>query len=152
MSPVDKLPQWAQTALRTGEFPGPQLVEGSIVHVDNMIKVEMERIKAKQHVSKTINWSGGFGSGNVGARASGAFGMTSPSSAPDSEDPSQWIANLATTAANGDDGGSEGGPVGASGETYRGGGRDDRHKEFTLVNPRNINILVFIGKALNSNP
>ena len=35
---------------------------------------------------------------------------------------------------------------------HRGGGRDDRNREFMLVTPSNINIPVFIGKAFNSNP
>ena len=45
-----------------------------------------------------------------------------------------------------------GDPTGDDARIHGGGGRDDRSREFTLVNPRNINIRVFIGKSLNVNP
>ena len=49
-------------------------------------------------------------------------------------------------------GGSDGEPEEGAGMVYGRGSRDDRSKEFTLVNPRNINIPVFTGKSLTTNP
>ena len=79
---ADKLPQWAHQALTTGQFPGPQLVDGKILDVTTMVKVEMERAKESQSTGKGTAWSGGVGSG-----AQGAFGMTSPSTVDGSEGP-----------------------------------------------------------------
>ena len=51
-----------------------------------------------------------------------------------------------------EDGGNGGDPTDSYGEIRGGGGRDDKRKEFALVNPRNINIRIFTGKTLNINP
>ena len=106
----------------------------------------MERVKESQSTGKGTAWSGGVGSG-----AQGAFGMTSPSTDVTADSPGKWIANLAASGAGGNGGGSEGDPPDGNGVGYGGGRRDDKSKEFTLVNPRNINIPTFTGKALNSN-
>lgn len=158
---VDKLPQWAHTAMQAGQLPGPQMVEGSIVDVIYMVEVEMERIKTNKITTTdpwhnyctltpaaTHNWSGGVGFGGAG----GVNGV-SPSTDSSVNSPGQWIAELAASGTNGDGGRGNGGdPTGSYGATHGGGSRDDKRKEFALVSPRNINIQIFTGNALNINP
>ena len=144
---VDKLPLWAHQALTTGQFPGPQLVDGKLIDVTTMVKVEMERVKDSYSIGKGIAWSGGVGSGAQGAR-----GMASPSTGATVEIPGQWIAQPAASGAGGNGGGSGGDPAGDIAVGYGGGRREDKGKEFTIVNPRNITIPIFTGKALNTNP
>ena len=79
--------------------------------------------------------------------------MTSPSTDATAESPGRWIAQLAAsgTGDNGG-GGSEGDPNDNNGVVYGGGRRDDKSREFTLVNPLNVNVPTSTGKALNTNP
>ena len=146
---VDNLSGWAEKALQIGQFPGPQLVDGRVVDVTNIVKVEMEKIKKKSEGGTTNN-----GNGAQGSRGTAGFGMPSPSTDGSHESPGNWIANLAASGGDDGDGGDDNGP-----DNYeiaqldnRGGGHTDRSKEFTLVNPLNISIPTFTGKTLNSNP
>ena len=145
---ADNIEKWVRTALETGQYPQRQVVNGAMVDVASMVKVEIERMKNKPSVGQSSNWTGG----NV-AGTQGGFGGASPSTDATVESPGQWIGNL-VASGSGDDGGggSEGDPTDGNGVVYRGGRRDDRSKEFTFVNPRNVNIPTFIGKALNTNP
>ena len=140
---ADNIEQWARTAIQTGNFPGVQIVDGVLMDVTNMVKVEMERMKQRNGVEQSNNWTGGQGSG-----ALGGIGMASPSTDATVESPGRWIAQL---GGNGG-GGSDGDPNEGDGIYQGRGGRDDRGKEFSLVNPRNINIPMFTGKSLNINP
>ena len=151
---ADKLPQWAQTAMQTGNFPGPQLVEGCIVDVTNMVRVEMERIKTKT-AKGPDPWQNYINNSNGGTGFGGAGGVNggSPSINSSANSPGQWIAELAASGTHGNGGWGNGGePTDSYGVTQGGGYGDDKRKEFTLVNPRNINIPIFTGKALNANP
>ena len=147
---MDNLSGWANTALQIGQFLGPQLVEGRVVDVIGIIKVEMEKLKQRGNGVKA-----GSGKGAQCSRDTAAFGMQSPSTDDSIESPGNWIAQLATNGGNDGDGGDDDGPD----DNYNtiqldngGGGRTDRSKEFILVTPRNISIPTFTGKTLNSNP
>ena len=109
----------------------------------------MERVKDSHSIGKGIAWSVG---GGVGSGAQGAHGMASPSIDATAEIPGQWIAQLAASGAGGNGGGSEGDPVGDAAVGCGGGRQDDKGREFTLVNPRNITIPTFTGKAFNTKP
>ena len=137
------------------------MVEGCIVDVINMVRVEMERIKTNKITildpwhnyypvtpTATRNWSGGIGSGGAG----GVNGE-SPSIDSNIDSPGQWIVQLATSVTNGDGGGGNGGePTGNYGAIHGGRSRDDKRHEFALVNPRNMNIPIFTSKSINNNP
>ena len=62
------------------------------------------------------------------------FDVASPSTDATADIPGQWLANLGTGGNGG--GGSEGDPAEGEGVFQGRGGRDDRNKEFTLVNPQ----------------
>ena len=82
----------------------------------------------------------------------GAVGMVSPSIDATVDSPGQWIAQLGASGVDGNGGGDGDGEPGDSDErAYGRGGRDDRGKEFALVNPRNINVHIFVGKSFNVN-
>lgn len=118
---ADNLSQWAHTALQIEQFPKPQMVDNNIVDVINMVKVDMERIKANQSMGKGNALSGGVGSG-----ALRGFGVTPPSADGEAESPGQWIAQLTASGANGDGGGSEGDPQDSNGMVHGGGSRGDK--------------------------
>ena len=99
-----------------------------MMDVTDLVKVEVERIKMRQDVGQTTNWIGGKGSGGVSG-----IGMASPSIDATVDSPGRWIANLGTGGNGG--GGSEGDPTDGEGMFQGRGGRDDRNREFTLVNP-----------------
>ena len=83
----------------------------------------------------------------------GGFGGASPSTDATAESPGQWIVNPAASGTDDNGGGgSEGDPMDSNGAVYGGGRRDDKSKEFIFVNPRNVNIPTFTGKALNTHP
>ena len=142
---VDNLPRWALTAMTIGEFPKPQMVNGGVMDVINIVKVEIERFKTITTIKNVSHTT-------IGNGGNGGMGMTSPSTVGDVGSPGQWLANIAAGGNGGDDGGDESGETGQEEVDNRGGGREDRNREFTLVNPRNISIPVFIGKNLNVTP
>ena len=105
---VDNFPRWALTAMTDGEFPKPQMVNGGVMDVINMVRVEMECFKIIatniKGVSHTTTGNGGVGSGG-----NGGISMTSPSTVGEVGSPGQWLANIAVGGNGGDDGGDESG-------------------------------------------
>ena len=128
---VNHIEQWAKTAMQTGAYPRPQAVNGVMMDVTNMVKVEGERMRLLSGVAPSTNWTGGKGSG-----ATSAVGMLSPSIDATVDSPGQWIAQLGASWVDGNGGGDGDGEPGDSDErAYGRGGRDDRSREFTFVNP-----------------
>ena len=142
---AENIEQWARIAITIGIHPKPQAVNGIMMDVTNLVKVEVERIKMRQDVGLATDGNGAKGSGGISG-----VGMASPSTDATADSPGHWIANLGTGGNGG--GGSEGDPTDGEGMLQGRGGRDERGREFTLVNPRNINIPIFSGKSLNINP
>ena len=145
---ANNIEKWAKIVMQTGVYPRPQAVNGVMMDVTNIVKVEVERMRLQSGAAQSTNWTGGKGSG-----ATSAVGMLSPSTDATADSPGQWIAQLGAGGVDGNGGGDDDGEPGDGDErAYGRGGREDRGKEFALVNPRNINVPIFTGKSLNVNP
>ena len=97
---ADNIEQCAHTAIQTGVYPNRQCVNGIMMDVTSIVKLEIERIRVKQGMGQSSSWIGGIGRG-------------SPSIEATAESPGQWIANVGVGGTGGNGGGgSEGGPNG----------------------------------------
>ena len=102
----------------------------------------------RQGNGQVANWTGGKDS-----MGTSGINMASPGTDGTAESPGQWIAQVGAGGQDGNGGGgSNGDPMGGDELVYGNGGSYDRGREFTFVNPRNINIPVFTCKSLNINP
>ena len=71
---ANNIEQSAKTAMQTGAYPRLQAVNGGMMDVTDMVKVEVERTRLNSGVAQITNWTGGKGSG-----ATSAVAMVSPS-------------------------------------------------------------------------